>query len=202
MLNSRVKSINDTDELQLVANVAKGDHVAYRQLFEQHAARVYNVALKILGNEQDAEEVTQDVFVTLWKKAKSIRGESKLSTWLHRVAVNMAINARKKGGMLSTLKQILSLEDSPELEISAAESTRPDRQVEMKSARMELAELMSRLPTSQRQAYLLHKLEGLSYKEIAEQMNTTVSAVESLMHRAKTKLQKVMIQQHRKGARK
>lgn len=195
---SRVKYIEDRNEAELLAEVAAGNQAAFRQLFEQHASFVYNTVVKILGNRQDAEDVAQDVFFTLWKKAGSIRGESKLSTWLYRVAVNKAINARKRGGVAGELRQLLSIDDVSTLDLSAPEETRPDRHQEQQAARDELGELMAGLPERQREVYLLHKLEGLSYKEIAAQLDITLSSVESIMHRAKVKLQKQMLKKYKK----
>jgi RNA polymerase sigma-70 factor (ECF subfamily) len=198
MLKPMLKSARGEKERELIRATAAGDRSAYRQLFERHAARVFSVAWRILGNRQDSEDVAQEVFLTLWRKAGTIRGEARLSTWLHRVAVNKALNARKRGGILDGLRVIFSLEDAPEAELSAPADSQPDRQQEMSSARVELTELLAQLPARQREVYLLHKLEGLAYREIAAELNVTLPAVESLMHRAKVKLQKEMLKKHRK----
>lgn len=199
MLTAGVNSIQDMDERELVALVAQGDRAAYRTLFDRHAVRVLNTAMKILGNRQDAEDITQDVFFTFWKKAGSIRGDSQLSTWLYRVAINKAINARKHTGVWSGLKGMFSLDEDSSYELPAPSESRPDRQQEMKAAENQLAELLSELPQRQREVYLLHKLEGLSYKEIAEELGLTLPAVESVMHRAKVKLQKLMLKRYKKS---
>ncbi len=198
MILVRVESAEERDERQLVAQVAQGDQLAYRRLFDTHAQRVFNTILRILGNWQDAEDVTQDVFFTFWRKAKTIRGESKLSTWLYRVAVNKAINARKRGGSYADPKVVISLDDPGNLDLAASSNVRPDRQQQMKSAKLELAELLAGIPEKQREVYLLHKMEGFSYKEIAEELNLTLPAVESAMHRAKVKLQELMVKKFRK----
>lgn len=193
------------DERELIVAVAKGDRAAFKTLFDRHSPTTYNLCLRLLGNPDDAHEVAQDVFVTLWQKAASLRGESKLSTWLHRVAVNKSINFRKRGGLLSKLKQIVSIdtdEVSLEQQLPAPETDRPDRQLETAEARIELAELMANVPERQRTVYLLHKLEGLSYQEIAEQLNLTIPSIESLMHRAKENLQKAMLANFHKRRKK
>jgi RNA polymerase sigma-70 factor (ECF subfamily) len=198
MLASRVDYISDSSEADLLAEVASGNQTAYRQLFDKHIGFVYNAVLRILGNRQDAEDVTQDVFFTLWRKARSIRGESKLSTWLYRVAINKAINARKRRGSYADPRVVTSFDDPGNQNIPASANAQPDRQQQMKSAKLELAELLAGLPEKQREVYLLHKMEGLSYKEIAEELNLTLPAVESAMHRAKVKLQELMVKKFRK----
>ncbi|MGB5105869.1 MAG: RNA polymerase sigma factor [Candidatus Zixiibacteriota bacterium] len=196
MLNAPVRPETDINELELLAKIAQGDRSAFKVLFDLHSAHVYNVCYRMLGNAGDAEEISQDVFVTLWQKAKSIRGDARLSTWLHRVAVNKSINHRKRGGVFSRIKQIMSI-DTEEVSLAeqlpAPEAERPDIKLESREAGEQLAELMTELPDRQREIYLLHKLEGLSYKEIAEEMEITLASVESLMHRAKQNLQKVML---------
>jgi RNA polymerase sigma-70 factor (ECF subfamily) len=201
MIEPVVAYTQDERERKLIAKVAGGDRGAFRELFDSHVDHVYAVAARLIGNPQDAEDLTQDIFVTLWNKAKTLRGESKLSTWLHRVAVNKAINFKKRGGMLAKLRHAVSLEgddQSPAAQLEAPAAARPDRQQEMKAARVQLAELMRELPKRQRTVYLLHKLEGLSYREIAEQLSISLSAVESLMHRAKNRLQQVMLEKYRR----
>ncbi len=196
MLNAPVRRESDINELELLAKVAQGDRSAFKMLFDSHSNHVYSVCLRMLGNPGDAEEISQDVFLTLWQKASSVRGEAKLSTWLHRVAVNKSINYRKRGGVFSRIKQIMSIDTedvSLAEQLPAPESERPDMKLESREAGEQLAELMAELPGRQREIYLLHKLEGLSYKEIAEEMDLSLSSVESLIHRAKQNLQKVML---------
>ncbi len=196
MLNAPVRRESDINELELLTKVAQGDRSAFKSLFDLHSTHVYNICYRMLGNGNDAEEISQDVFLTLWQKAATVRGDARLSTWLHRVAVNKSINHRRRGGVFSRLKQIMSI-DTEEVSLAeqlpAPESERPDSRLESKEAGEQLAELMADLPGRQREIYLLHKLEGLSYKEIAEETNLSLASVESLMHRAKQNLRKTML---------
>ncbi len=205
MLDTTVHSEVDIQERELIHKVAGGERLAFKQLFDSHSPRVHNLLLRLVGNRDDAEELTQDVFLSLWKHAESLRGESKLSTWLYRVAVNKAINFKKRGGLLFQIKQLFSLEGDDESIIDrlpAAAADSPDRQLEMREAQIQLADLLGTLPHRQREVYLLHKLEGLSYNEIAEELHVTLGTIESLMHRAKENLQKVMLKKVRKSASK
>ena len=205
MLPTTVHGESDISERELIRKIADGDHAAFKALFDAHSPRVYNLLLRLVGNRNDAEELVQDVFVSFWKHAASLRGESRLSTWLYRVAINKAINFKKRGGLFFQIKQLFSLEaedDSIIDRLPAAASDQPDRQIEMQEAQIQLADLLSHLPQRQREVYLLHKLDGLSYNEIAENLNVTLGTIESLMHRAKENLQKVMLKSAKKPARK
>lgn len=205
MLGTRVHDYTDTLERELIHRVAAGERSAFKQLYDTHSPRVLSLLLRLVGNRDDAEELVQDVFLSFWNHAESLRGESKLSTWLYRVAVNRAINFKKRGGLLFQIKQLFSLETDEESLIDrlpASESDSPDRQLEMKQAQTQLADLLATLPERQREVFLFHKLEGLSYNEIAEELHVTLGTVESLMHRAKENLQKVMLKKVRKSASK
>jgi RNA polymerase sigma-70 factor (ECF subfamily) len=205
MLDTRVHDITDIQEQELIRRVAAGERVAFKQLFDLHSPRVHNLLLRLVGNNDDAEELTQDVFLSLWKHADSLRGESKLSTWLYRVAVNKAINFKKRSGLFFQIKQLFSLDADNESiidQLPAAAADSPDRQIEIREAQIQLADLLGTLPRRQREVYLLHKLEGLSYNEIAEQLHVSLGTIESLMHRAKENLQKVMLKKVRKSASK
>ncbi len=205
MLNAPVRNNELIPEQELVARVAQGDRSAFKQLYDLHSDYIYSLCLRMLGNSDDALEISQDVFVTLWRKAASVRGESRLRTWLHRVAINKSINFRKRGGVLSRIKQIMSI-DTDEVSLTdqlpAPQSSEPDSQLEAKETRNELATLMADLPERQREAFLLHKLEGMSYKEIAEEMSLSLPAVESLIHRAKLSLKEKLIKKSQRRRKK
>lgn len=205
MLDTTVHGVTDIQEQELIRKVAAGERAAFKQLFDMHSPRVHGLLLRLVDNQSDAEELAQDVFLSLWKHAESLRGESKLSTWLYRVAVNKAINFKKRSGLFFQIRQLFSLEVDDESIIDrlpAAAADSPDRQLEMREAQVQLADLLGTLPHRQREVYLLHKLEGLSYNEIAEELHVTLGTIESLMHRAKENLQKVMLKKVRKSASK
>lgn len=204
MMPDTVEYIQDQDEQQLLRRAAEGEPLAYKRLYDLNSSNVYNLALKLLGNPQDAEDLAQDVFVTLWKEAGNIRGDSKLSTWLYRVTFNKAINLKRRGGVWGKVKRFFSIEEEVDTlaNLPAPEMTRPDRLQEIKEAETTLADLVAELPGRQGEVFLLHKLQGLSYKEIASELGMTMSAVESAMHRAKLGLQAAMLQRHKKTRKK
>ena len=204
MMPDTVEYAQDMNERQLLLAVADGDPLAYKRLYDQHCSQVYNLALKLVGNPQDAEDLAQDVFVTFWNEAKKIRGDSKLSTWLYRVTFNKSLNLKRRGGVWGKVRKFFSIEEETDAldNLPAPSQSRPDRQHEIKEAKTTLAELVAELPGRQGEVFLLHKLQGLSYKEIAAELGISMSAVESAMHRAKMGLQEAMLQRHKRERKK
>lgn len=166
-----------------------------KELYDAYGQMIFSVALRMLQNRQDAEDVTQDVFFEAYKSLKHFRAESKFSTWLYRIAVNRSLNHQRK----RKLERLLSLdfggtEDDTESEgfPDRAEET-PDAVIEKKETGQIVQEAINSLPNQQRIALLLHRYEELSYEEIAEIMGVTVASVESRLHRAKQTLAKKLL---------
>jgi RNA polymerase sigma-70 factor (ECF subfamily) len=141
-------------------------------------------------NQADADDVTQEVFIELFRSMNRFRGESRLSTWIYRISVNKSLEhlRRKKQ------KKWFGLWNKPD-EGDAIEKNLPDFDhpgvlAENRERAKILAWALDKLPENQRIAYTLHKIEGLGYQEIAEVIQVSLSAVESLMHRARHNLQK------------
>ena len=184
------------DERELIQRILARDDVAFRTLVELYQSSVLSVCYRMLGNRQDAEDVAQDVFVMVYRKAESFRGESRLSTWLYRIAVNLSLN-RLRRRQWDRLFGVLTLSEAESNEttdtMEAPEQNRPDRQLESSERSRILTDVLDTLPDKQRVAIILHKIEGLSHHEIAEILQISVSSVESLIHRAKRNLQKKLI---------
>ncbi len=189
-------------EQELVKRIALNDHAAFKLLVESYQSRIINTCNRILGNQQDAEDVTQEVFLQVFQKAKDFRGESAVSTWLYRIAVNLCLNYRRKQKWARYLdvltfsgpaKESSAPRENQVSRLEAPERDRPDKALEDSERRRVLEEALGALPERQRAAFVLHKFEGLSYEEISEVMESSVSSVESLIHRAKRNLQKKLI---------
>jgi RNA polymerase sigma-70 factor (ECF subfamily) len=152
---------------------------------------VYNTILGIVQNETEAEDLAQDVFIKVFEKISSFKGDSKLSTWLYRIATTTALDhlrskkRKKRFGFL----QSLSGNDGGET-VQVSDFHHPGVSLDNKERAAVLFKAIEALPENQKAAYTLHKLEGLSYKDVSEVLNTTVSAVESLMSRANQNLRK------------
>lgn len=161
---------------ELVRRARDGDGVAFDRLYERHVDRVHATCLRLTADRREAEELTQDVFVRVWRNLESFRGESRFSTWLYRVAVNVVLDARRKRGRMhdrtTELKGVgLPIPGDPE----------PENRVALERA-------IARLPERARTAIVLYAIEGYRYEEVAELMDVAVGTVKSHIHRARTRL--------------
>lgn len=147
----------------------------------------------MLQNAEDAEDVTQEVFVQVYESVQQFKGDSKFSTWLYRIAVTKSLDHLRKKKRKKRFAFIQSLFGANEEEVKhTPDFNHPGVNMENKEHAAALFTALSKLPDNQKAAFTLHKLEGLSYQEIAEALDTSVSSVESLMHRAKGNLRKLL----------
>jgi RNA polymerase sigma-70 factor (ECF subfamily) len=176
---------------ELVLLLQQGDEPAFKELVDKWQNMVYNTAVSIVQNEDDADDITQEVFIQVYQSVSSFKGESKFSTWLYRVTLSKALDYEKKKKRKKRFGFVQGLFGADgEKQAYAIEFNHPGVQMEKKEKAGELFNALNKIPDKQRIAFTLHKLEGQSYQEIAEIMNTTLYAVESLMGRAKTNLKK------------
>jgi RNA polymerase sigma-70 factor (ECF subfamily) len=170
------------DEI-LLERMKNDDHEAYRQLVERHIDRAYGLALRVLKNAADAEDVTQDSFIKAWQHRKTWEaGRAKFETWLYRVIVNRCIDLQRR-------PKNDWLDDVPEPADDAADSV---ELIQRSQVNGRLEDAMGRLPAQQRTALVLSYYEGLSNMEVADVMGTTVSAVESLLKRGRQGLRALL----------
>ena len=176
------------DDSALASRVASGDRDALRVLYERHAERVWRVARRHLGNDADAEDVTQAVFLGLMEGARQFRPEARFTTWLYRVTANRCLNHRA----LAHERLRDGLDTVPEAALVARAEDQPDRLIETREREAAVLAALARLPERQRLAVVLSRFDGLSYEEIAEAMQCSVSTVESLLFRARQGLRKML----------
>ncbi len=178
---------------ELVVLLQQGDESAFRKLVEEWQEMVYNTALGVVQNADDADDITQEVFIQVYQSVSSFKGESKFSTWLYKVTLSKSLDHEKKKKRKKRFAFVQSLFGNAEEEqLHPVEFDHPGVQLEKKEKANELFSALKQIPDKQRIAFTLHKLEGQSYQEIAEIMDTTLYAVESLMGRAKTNLKKIL----------
>jgi RNA polymerase sigma-70 factor (ECF subfamily) len=172
-------------DVDLVAAALSGSDRAFRSLVERHHPVAFAVVRSIIGARDDVEDVVQEVFIKVYKGLSSYRGESKLSTWIYRIARNEALNA-------ATRKRI---EGDPieEARIEAPTGSRPDTQFEKRAERSELETHLAHLDETQRTVLELRYLGERSYEEIAEILDLPIGTVKSHIHRAKIELKRVMM---------
>jgi RNA polymerase sigma-70 factor (ECF subfamily) len=179
------------NEWNLIERLKKGDEAAFKEIVESSQGLVYNTALGIVQNPEDAEDVTQEVFVQLYESIKSFKGESKLSTWLYRITVSKAMDHLRKKKRKKRFAYVQSLFGAnEELVLDPPDFVHPGVSLDNKEKAKELFKAIDQLPAKQKIAFTLNRIEGLSYQEISEIMKLTVASVESLLHRARKNLRK------------
>ena len=176
---------------ELIVQLQQGDDRAFKKLVDEWQDMVYNTVLGIVQNADDADDITQEVFIQVFQSVSSFKGGSKFSTWLYRVAVSKALDHEKQKKRKKRFGFMQGLfADDNESQAHAVEFEHPGVALEKKERAGELFKALKHIPQNQRIAFTLHKLEGLSYQEVAEIMDTSLFAVESLMGRAKVNLKK------------
>jgi RNA polymerase sigma-70 factor (ECF subfamily) len=180
-------------ESELLEGLRAGDPAAYRRLVDLNSANVYNVALKLLGDEHEAEDVLQETFLNAFQAIDRFEGRSQLSTWLYRIAYNASLMRLRKRDRMTTvsLDQPVSEHEEelvPQSRLLVDWSSVPDDQLLTTEARQEMEQAISDLPESLRSTFILRDIQGLSGAETAEVLGITVQAVKNRLHRARLKL--------------
>lgn len=180
-------------ELELIEGLRKGDENAFRFLVTTYQDRIFNTAIGIVQSAEDAEDVAQEVFIQVYKSIDSFKGESKLSTWMYRIATTRSLDllrSRKSKKRFGFMQRLFGDNNEPIYEIP--DFNHPGVALDKKENAAKLFKAIAKLPENQKVAFTLHKLEDLSYQEVSETMNTSLAAVESLLHRAKLNLRKIL----------
>ena len=172
----------EEDLAELVTRAQVGDEGAFERIYRAHVGRVYGISLRMLSNESRAEELTQQIFVRVWTKLSSFRGESSFSSWLYRLAVNMILselksgrnNAGKAPGMGGSSKS---------LEPSAAPCS---------DAGIDLEKAIGSLPPQARIVFVMHDIEGYKHEEIADALGVAVGTAKSQLFRARRLLREAL----------
>jgi len=159
----------------LVARAQAGDQTAFRELYRQHAGRVYALCLRLTGDGRDAEERTQDVFVRLWDKLRSFRGDSAFSSWLHRLAVNVVLNERRTTGRRE--RRVMSAED-PDTVVGAQHAAPLHVNIDLERA-------IAELPDGAREVFVLYDIEGYGHGEIAQLVGIAEGTSKAQLFRAR-----------------
>ena len=181
------------NEFELIQGLRSGNETAFKYLVNTYQDRVFNTAISIVQNAEDAEDVAQEVFIQVYRSISQFKGESKLSTWLYRIATTRALDllrSKKSKKRFGVIQRLFGDGNEPLWELP--DFHHPGVALEKKENAAKLFRAIGQLPDQQKAAFTLHKLEGLSYQEVSDVLETTVPAVESLMHRAKQNLRKML----------
>lgn len=186
-------------ENQLVTQLQANEPAAFRNLVANYQDLVVNTCYGFVQHREDAEDVAQEVFIEVHRSIHKFRGDAKLSTWLYRIAMTKSIDflrSKKRKKWMSSLQVLLGGEKH-DRQVEDRQSANPHTALENVERQEILAKAVSKLPENQQIAFTLSKFEGLSYKQIAEVMNTSQSSVESLLFRAKRNLKKLLFEYYK-----
>jgi RNA polymerase sigma-70 factor (ECF subfamily) len=168
-----------------LSNSSEKQPLSFDELYKEFAGFVYNVALRIAANATDAEELTQEVFITVLKKVHTFSGLSSIKTWLYRVTVNTTLNYLKKKSR--GRKKEVELDDTIAQSVAGYRDT-PDDEINKSFASQRVNKLLDSLPQEQKVCIVLRELEGLSYEEISEVTGVNINTVRTRIKRAREML--------------
>jgi len=187
-------------EAEAIRRARDGDREAFEYLYELHSRRVFAVCLRMVGDTTEAEDLTQETFLRVFRKIHTFRGESAFSTWLHRLAVNVALmHLRKKSPPTVSIDATPDQNDeadSPAIDVGA-----PDLLLEGSIDRINLERCIKRLSVGYRTIFVLHDIQGYEHREIAEILGRSVGDSKSQLHKARTRLRELLHELQRDKAR-
>lgn len=164
---------------------------AYRQFVKEYGKRIFNICLYILQDQMEAEDTTQDVFISVFQSIHTFRGDAQFSTWVHRLTLNKCNEKLRFKNRKKRKGEMVLFENQVDL---ASQDSNPEGLLIKNEETALLFDAIKSLSVNQHIAYTLHNMQEMSYAEIAENMNLSVSAVESLLFRAKQNLKKYLIE--------
>lgn len=180
----------DREEAVLIQRLRAGDHDAFDQIYRRHVSMVYRQAVRLMGNDAEAEEVAQEVFLAIYQKAKTFRGESAFSTWIYRLTVNMALTRLRRRGR----REEVSFDDHlPRFQEDGHHQVRPvadwshevDAPLAQKEVRRILQQAIDQLSPLDKAVVVQSDLDGVANREIGENLGLSVPAVKARLHRAR-----------------
>jgi RNA polymerase sigma-70 factor (ECF subfamily) len=179
-------------DLELIKEFQKGKQSAFEELVNRYSAKAFNLATRLTRNQQDAEEVLQDVFVTVYRKIGGFEGKSSFSSWLYRVTMNASLmklrKKRQTSANVSMEEMLPVIENSPALR--AAEHVEVDAVASRNELVLALEDAVLRLPEEYRPVFILRDIDGLTSREVGKILNLTVPAVKSRLHRSRLMLRR------------
>ncbi len=184
------------NDKELIARVNNDDTYAWEQLMGKYTTKAYQIAYGILGQKEDAEEVTQDAFVRIYRALPKFRGDSEFSTWMYRIVVNQARNKyrwnKRRGSQVNvSMHRDRSGDDQKDLFIDLPDKHKtPDEEIAFKEWEGEIAREVTKLPPVNREALILRNVKNLSYEQISQLLDCKVGTVKSRIARAREELRR------------
>jgi RNA polymerase sigma-70 factor, ECF subfamily len=184
------RQASDSIEAELIERAKLGDAQAFQALYDKHKRRVYSLCLRMTANTAEAEDLTQEAFLQLYRKIATFRGESAFSTWLHRLSVNVVLmHLRKKNLPVVSLEETTQGgdEDTPKKDFGA-----DDLALAGSIDRLQLQKAVDDLPPGYRTIFVLHDVEGYEHNEIAAIVGCSIGNSKSQLHKARMKLRDLL----------
>lgn len=178
----------DAPDLELCAMAAEGNLAAFEVIYSRYHRRTYSLALRMTSSQTDAEDLTQEVFVQLFKKIGSFRGDSAFSTWLHRMTVNQVLMHFRR----RTVKNERTSDDGEMPEQTVLGSANPGKMQIID--RIALKNAIAELPEGYRNVFILHDVNGFEHEEVAKRLGISVGTSKSQLHKARLKLRGLLVQ--------
>ena len=178
----------------LAFEAQQGNMEAFADLVDRHKGRVYRTLYQVVGDDQDAQDLAQEVFLKLFRSLGSYRGDAAFTTWLHRLTLNLAfdwLRARKRRPLQVPLAPPPDLEDRPAMELPSTDETPEEATLRLERAR-QLKQAIQDLPPDYREVVILHHIHHMSYQQIADRMDAPVRTVETRLYRARGLLKKML----------
>lgn len=176
-----------TDE-SLIERIKLGDNSAFELLVKRYQQKVFQTCIGFVHNEEDAADLTQEVFIRVYKRLHTFKGNSTFSTWLYRISINMSLNFLRKQKVRHLFTRI-DVEDEDK-ELIAEERT--DQNILRRDEKKKIASILQKLTVAQRKAFVLSHYQELSNKELADVLEISIKAAESLLYRARVRLQEIL----------
>ena len=180
--NNRTAVMTNEEQL-LVANVQRGEMAAFQELVEKYKQKVYYMALDMTGNHHDAEDLSQEVFIKVYASIKDFRGDSKLSSWMYRIAMNTCIDKTRR-------KRLKLVELDDKVHEKPSRGVNPEQAMQALSTQEQIDQALQKLPPRQRSIFIMRHYNDLMLREIAEALGISEGTVKAQLFRAVQRLQK------------
>ncbi|MDD2255666.1 MAG: sigma-70 family RNA polymerase sigma factor [Bacteroidales bacterium] len=178
------------DDATLINAFLQGDSTAFTELVHRYQDKVFRIAMGYLHNQEEAEDLSQEIFIVVYQSLHQYKGEAAFSTWLYRVSINTTLQHLRKIKRRTLFLRFLGKEEEGADLVSNED---PEKDLLNKEAQKRVKSILNRLPINQRTAFILKQYESLSQKEIARIMKISEGAVEALLQRAKKNLKKIQL---------
>ena len=181
-----IKNIAASSDFDLTKAAAQGNMAAFEEVYQRHHRRVYSICLRMLQNATEAEDLTQDVFIQLYRKIGSFRGDSAFTTWLHRLTVNQVLMHFRKRNV--KFEKTTEEGETPVQVVGGTENPRKMPVVD----KIAIENAIEQLPKGYRNVFVLHDVEGYEHEEVAKILGCSVGTSKSQLHKARLKLRKLL----------